>query len=94
MCKVERGKRYHVPDSPALPDFRFNVEEPFSVVAVDMLGHDWVSNGDKSLEKIYFFFFVCISTGCGHVEMAPALRRLRLRMFSTVSRHEEALRIC
>ena len=71
VCKVERGKRYHVPDSPALPDFRFNVEEPFSVVAVDMLGHDWVSNDDKSLEKIYFFFFVCVSTGCGHVEMAP-----------------------
>ena len=71
VCKVERGKRYHVPDSPALPDFRFNVEEPWSVTAVDMTGHEWVAEKEKQVSKVYFLFFVCVSTGCGHVEMVP-----------------------
>ena len=72
VCKEERGKRYHVPDSPALPDFRFNVEEPWAVTAVDMTGHEWVTEGaEKNASKIYFVVFVCVSTGSGHIEMVP-----------------------
>ena len=71
-CKVERGRRYHVPDSPALPEFRFNVAEPWRVVALDMTGHEWVAEGaGKDVTKVYFLFFVCVSTGSGHVEMLP-----------------------
>ena len=71
-CKIERGKRYHVADSPALPEFRFNVAEPWNVVALDMTGHEWVAEGaDKEVSKVYFLFFVCVSTGSGHVEMLP-----------------------
>ena len=71
-CKEERGSRYHVPGSPALPSYRFNVTEPFSVVAVEMTGHKWVNNGkDDTAMKIYFIIFVCVSTGGGHIEMAP-----------------------
>ena len=69
-CKIERGRRYHIAESPPLPEFRFDVADPFSVVALDMTGHEWVSNAvDKSVSKVYFIFFVCMATGCGHVEM-------------------------
>ena len=72
VCKLERGKRYHVFDSPALPEFRFNVDEPWTVTAVDMTGHEWVKSGtDGSVAKVYFIFFVCVATGCGHIEMTP-----------------------
>ena len=52
-CKEERGSRYHVPGSPALPSYRFNVTEPFMVCAVDMTGHEWVSNDkDDTANKL------------------------------------------
>ena len=71
-CKRERGRRYHVGDSPALPEFRFNVAQPWNVVAMDMTGHEWVvENRSKEVSKVYFLFFVCVSTGSGHVEMLP-----------------------
>ena len=71
-CRVERGKRYHVPHSPPLPVYRFNVEEPWAVTAVDMTGHEWISSGaDGSVRKVYFIIFVCMSTGGGHIEMVP-----------------------
>ena len=42
ICSIERGQRYHVPGSPALPAYRFNVEEPWSTTALDMTGHMFV----------------------------------------------------
>ena len=70
VCKQSRGRRYHVPHSPPLPSFRFNVEEPFGVTAVDMTGHEWVSpDGSQPAHKVYFLVFVCVATGAAHIEM-------------------------
>ena len=70
VCKQARGRRYHVPHSPPLPSFRFNVEEPFGVTAVDMTGHEWVSpGGSQPARKVYFLVFVCAATGAAHIEM-------------------------
>ena len=71
-CKHERGSRYHVPGAPALPEYRFQVDSPFQVCAVDMTGHEWVSpDGGNTVTKVYFIIFACVATGGGHIEMAP-----------------------
>ena len=38
FCSIQRGQRYHVPNSPALPVYRFNVGEPWGTTAIDMTG--------------------------------------------------------
>ena len=72
ICSVQRGQRYHVPGSPALPVYRFNVNEPWSTTALDMTGHMLTKeHGSNELNKVYFIIFVCMSTGAGHIEMTP-----------------------
>ena len=72
ICSVQRGKRYHVPDSPALPEYRFNVNDPWSTTALDMTGHMFARDSSTdNTTKVYFIIFVCMSTGAGHIEMVP-----------------------
>ena len=72
ICSDQRGQRYHVPGSPALPAYRFNVNEPWSTTALDMTGHMLTKeHGSNELNKVYFIVFVCMSTGAGHIEMTP-----------------------
>ena len=72
IFSVQRGQRYHVPGSPALPVYRFNVNEPWSTTALDMTGHMLTKeHGSNELNKVYFIIFVCMSTGAGHIEMTP-----------------------
>ena len=72
ICSIQRGQRYHVPDSPALPAYRFNVEEPWGTTAIDMTGHMLTrEHGSEDINKVYFIVFVCMSTGAGHIEMTP-----------------------
>ena len=61
ICLVERGSRYHVPDSPSLPEFRFDTENPYRYTAVDMTGH-FFTRESKSSEpvKVYLLIFACM----------------------------------
>ena len=72
ICSVQRGQRYHVPASPALPAYRFNVYEPWSTTALDMTGHILTKEHESNeLRKVYFIVLVCMSTGMGHIELTP-----------------------
>ena len=70
VCFDQRGKRYHVPDSPDLPDFRFDIANPWKVTFLDMTGHYYIKDNHGNAEKVYFIVFVCASTGSGHIEIA------------------------
>ena len=70
VCKLERGKRYHVPDSPDLPSDRFDISNPWRVTHLDMTGHYFIKDKYGNAEKVYLIIFVCASTGAGHIEMA------------------------
>ena len=67
---MERGKRYHVPDSPDLPSNRFDIENPWRVAHLDMTGHYFVKDKFGNAEKVYLIVFVYASTGSGHIEIA------------------------
>ena len=69
-CNTQRGQRYHVPDSPPLPEFRFDVQRPWNVTCLDMTGHFYFKDKYGNAEKVYFIVFVCSSTGSGHIEMS------------------------
>ena len=70
VCFDQRGQRYHVPDSPDLPEFRFDSSNPWKVTFLDMTGHYFVKDKHGNAEKVYFIVFVCASTGSGHIEIA------------------------
>ena len=73
ICKKERGQRYHVPRSPPLPEYRFNIHNPYDYTAVDMTGHYTVKHHEsQALTKVYLLIFVCMSTGSGHVEVVTS----------------------
>ena len=71
-CIIQRGKRYHVPGSHELPEFRFDLDTPFSTTAVDMTGFFLCKEKDREERKAYILLFVCMSTGCGHVEVTES----------------------
>ena len=70
VCREQRGQRYHVPDSPDLPNYRFDVVNPWKVTYLDMTGHYYIKDKDGNAEKVYFIVFVCAATGSGHIEIA------------------------
>ena len=70
VCFDQRGQRYHVPDSPDLPEFRFDSKNPWKTTFLDMTGHYFVKDKYGNAEKVYFIVFVCASTGSGHIEIA------------------------
>ena len=70
VCRTERGQRYHVPDSPDLPEYRFDVCNPWRVTYLDMTGNFFIRDSYGNAEKVYIIVFVCASTGSGHVEIA------------------------
>ena len=70
ICFDQRGQRYHVPDSPDLPAFRFDLKSPWKVTFLDMTGHYFIKDKHGNAEKVYFIVFVCASTGSGHIEIA------------------------
>ena len=59
-----------MPGSSPLPEYRFDIHDPWAVTAVDMTGHEWVSSSDGA-KKVYFCIFVCVATGACHTEMVP-----------------------
>ena len=69
-CNTERGQRYHVPGSPDLPEFRFDIQRPWRVTFLDMTGHMYFKDKHGNAEKVYFIVFVCASTGSGHIELS------------------------
>ena len=71
-CITQRGKRYHVPASPELPEFRFDLDVPFATTCVDMTGFFLCKDKDQNERKAYILLFVCMSTGCGHVEVVES----------------------
>ena len=71
VCIIERGQRYHIPDSPPLPSFRFNYDQPFLTTCVDMTGHFYIKDAANNAVKVYLIIFLCASTRCGHVEIVP-----------------------
>ena len=70
VCFDQRGQRYHVPDSPDLPEFRFDSTNPWKVTFLDMTGHYFIKDKHGNAEKVYFIVFVCASAGSGHIEIA------------------------
>ena len=68
VCYAQRGKRYHIPDSPSLPEYRFDVAHPFRYTHLDMTGCYYVKDKHGNAEKIYFIIFICPATGAGHIE--------------------------
>ena len=70
VCKAERGRRYHIPDSPDLPRDRFDISAPWKVTHLDMTGHFFVKDKYDNADKIYLIVFVCAATGAGHIEVA------------------------
>ena len=58
-----------MPDSPPLPEFRFDISHPWASTAVDMTGHMWATGSSGEVKKVYFLVFICASTGGGHMEM-------------------------
>ena len=40
ICALERVQRYHVPDSPPIPEFRFDYDKPFNCTCLDMTGRN------------------------------------------------------
>ena len=70
VCFDQRGQRYHVSDSPDLPEFRFDATNPWKVTFLDMTGHYFIKDKYGNAEKVYFIVFVCASTGSGHIEIA------------------------
>ena len=68
ICSEERVQRYHVPDSPPIPDFRFDFDKPFNCTCLDMTGNYNIKVKDEVF-KYYLVIFVCAATGCGHVEV-------------------------
>ena len=70
VCKLEKGRCYHVPDSPDLPSNRFDINNPWKVTHLDMTGHYFIRDKFGNAEKVYMIIFVCASTGAGHIEMA------------------------
>ena len=73
VCIIQRGQKYHYAAKPSIPDFRFDIDNPFNTTALDMTGH-FLCRDPKTKEetKCYILIFVCISTGCGHVEVVDA----------------------
>ena len=69
-CNTERGQRYHVPGSPDLPEFRFDIQRPWHVTFLDMTGHMFFKDDYGNANKAYFIVFVCASTGSGHIELS------------------------
>ena len=39
VCFDQRGQRYHVPDSPDFPEFKFDLKNPWKTTFLDMTGH-------------------------------------------------------
>merc|ERR1711888_354703 len=73
MCIIQRGKRYHYAAKASIPDFRSQMDEPFNTTALDMTGHFLCRDlKTKEESKCYILVFVCMSTGCGHVEVIDA----------------------
>ena len=70
-CVLERrGQRLHIPESPPLPEWRFDTANPWRHNNVDMTGHYFVKPDDSAVEqKVYLIIFVCMSTGSGHIEV-------------------------
>ena len=69
-CFDQRGQRYHVPDSPDFPEFKFDLKNPWKTTFFDMTGHYFIKDEYGNAEKVYFIVFVCASTGSGHIEIA------------------------
>ena len=85
-CKEYYSKRYHVPHSPPLPDFRVMGAEAFTFVGVDMTGHYFVKVG-ADVVKRFVILFSCCSTRAMHLEVvedasAEAFCRCFLRFVS------------
>ena len=69
-CKLLRGDRYHVPQSPPLPFHRVADADPFSYVGCDMSGHFFVRDGTDAV-KCFLFIFTCATSRACHVEVSP-----------------------
>ena len=69
ICAADRVQRYHVPDSPPLPEFRFDYDKPFNFTCLDMTGSYNIKEKDNTVSKYYLIIFICAATGCGHVEI-------------------------
>ena len=50
ICSEERVQRYHVPDSPPIPDFRFDFDKPFNCTCLDMTGNYNIKVKDEVLK--------------------------------------------
>ena len=70
QCKLSKGVKYHVPESPPYPDVRDPNIVPFSICSLDMSGHFYVKEGQTVL-KCYLYLFLCLSSRAVHLEVAP-----------------------
>ena len=80
ICIKQRGKRYHYAGKPTIPEFRADVDHPFRCISLDMTGHFFVKTpqekkdqktkkSEPTFTKCYLIIIVCMSTGCGDVEV-------------------------
>ncbi|XP_068734548.1 uncharacterized protein [Montipora capricornis] len=76
VCKKIEGRRYSVPHSPTLPEFRSSDEFAFSRVGVDFAGPMYVRDifaKGGGMNKVYIALFTCATSRAVHLELVPSL---------------------
>ena len=69
ICRLERGRKYHIPNSPQMKVEKLALDPPFSFCGVDMAGPFNVKLL-KEIHKRWVILFTCGATRAVHLEVA------------------------
>ena len=76
ICRRSQGRRYPLPESPDLPEFRVRDVHAFSCVGVDFASPLFVKSkvkDDPEMTKVYIALFTCATSRAVHLELVPSL---------------------
>ena len=77
ICKRFQGRPCIAPDSPDLPNFRFDGSFSFCNVGLDYAGPLFVREGTAkaaAIAKVYVLLFTCASSRSVHLELVPNMK--------------------
>ena len=75
ICKRYQGRTMNSPESPDLPNFRFNDSFSFCNIGLDYAGPLYVRDTVKAdAKKVYILLFTCASSRAVHLELVPDMK--------------------